>query len=103
MLRHNSSAFATNDQDWRICSLSKELTKTGSTTRCNGITVLIYWEKLKRTILKIQIRPKLMVKHSGRLLNRTLMRKVPVLVKLYFQKKVYFEQQKNLNERLLYK
>ena len=25
------------------------------------------------------------------------------LVKLYFQKKVYFEQQKNLNEQLLYK
>ena len=33
---------------------------------------------------------KLLVKHSGKELNQILMRKVPVLVKLYFQKKGLF-------------
>ena len=71
MLRHNNSAFVTkeswNDQDWRIRSINKKLTKTWSTTRFNRITVLTYWEKLNRVLHQwfMYMTPCWQEKHTG--------------------------------------
>ena len=58
ILRHNKSAFVTKGLRKAImkrsrlknCSINKELTKTGSTTRCKRINLLIYREKLKKKL-----------------------------------------------------